>query len=421
MIEIGSQNNKQGNDVTTSWNSLLVIGLLTVAALYAGAVARKLQLPALLGYMGLGVIMGPHVFSLLSADLVNSLNFIIDIGLGLVAFTIGAELKFQLFKKLGWSLAVIIFSETFLAFLVVTLFVGLFTQDWPLAILLGAIAAASAPAGTVAVIQEYQAKGPLTRTIYAVVGLDDALSVVIYGFALVMAKYLLLHENGLAHTLSLSEQIIQPVIEIGGAALIGWIGGKVYFELARRARKQGDLLILTIGLIILVCGICQWLHLSLILANMGVGIYLVNAGKEGLLRRVRELINGIMPLTFVLFFALAGAHLDLGALATAGGLSLLYFFSRVAGKAGGAWVGCVVGGAEPTIRRNLGLAILSQAGLAVGLSLIVYTELSQMHSVPRAVEVGQLVLTTITATTIMFEIIGPLFVRRSLARAGELG
>lgn len=116
MIEIESQNNKQGNDVTTSWNSLLVIGLLTVAALYAGAVARKLQLPALLGYMGLGVIMGPHVFSLLSADLVNSLNFIIDIGLGLVAFTIGAELKFQLFKNWAGVWRLLYFQKRFSRF-----------------------------------------------------------------------------------------------------------------------------------------------------------------------------------------------------------------------------------------------------------------------------------------------------------------
>lgn len=402
------------------WNALLAVGLLTVIALYAGAVARKIQLPALIGYMALGVIMGPHMLSIMSEELVNGLGFVVDIGLGLVAFTIGAELKFQLFKKLGWTLAIIIFSETFFAFLVVMLLLGWLTGDWPVAILLGAIAAASAPAGTVAVIQEYQAKGPLTKTLYAVVGLDDALSVVIYGFALVMAKYLLLQENGLVETLSIGEQIMRPLVEIIGAVLLGWLGGKSYFELARRARKQGDLLILTIGWIILVCGICQWLHLSLILANMGVGVYLVNAGKEGLLRRVRELISGVMPLTFVLFFALAGAHLDLHSLAAAGAVSILYFASRIVGKAGGAWIGCVLGQAEPLIRRNLGLAILSQAGLAVGLSLIVFTELAQMSGVPRAIEVGQLVLTTVTATTIIFEIVGPILVRRSLLRAGEI-
>src|SRR5690606_20172096 len=96
------------------------------------------------------------------------------------------------------------------------------------------------------------------------------------------------------------------------------------------------------------------------------------------------------------------------------------FFSRIAGKAGGAWLGCVIGKADPVIRRNLGPAILSQAGLAVGLSLIVFTELAAMQAVTRAAEVGQLVLTTVTATTIIFEIIGPILAKRSLQRAGEL-
>jgi Kef-type K+ transport system membrane component KefB len=251
--------------------------------------------------------------------------------------------------------------------------------------------------------------------------LDDALSVVIYGFALVLAKSLLMQESGMQADASYFSQLGWPLLEIGGACLLGWYGGKFYFELARRVRKRGDLLILTMGYIVLICGICQWLHLSLILANMGIGVYLVNSGKEGLLRRVREMVSDAMPLVFVLFFALAGAHLDIHSLTAVGAVSVLYVLSRIVGKAGGAWLGAAVGGADPVIRKNLGLAILSQAGLAVGLSLIVFSELSAMSNVPRAMEVGQLVLTTITATTIIFEILGPILVRRSLKRAGELG
>lgn len=398
----------------------MVVGLVSLLALYAGRLSQKIQLPALIGYMAIGVLLGPHAVGLLSVELVEDLGFIVDIGLGMVAFTIGAELQFQLFRKLGITLALIIFSETVVAFLVVAGVIGWVLQDWPLGILLGAIAAASAPAGTVAVIQEYHAKGPLTRTLYAVVGLDDALSVVIYGFALVLAKSLLMQESGVAEPLSYAEQMGQPILEIVGACLLGWVAGKVYFELARRARKKGDLLILTMGWIVLVCGICQWLHLSLILANMGVGVYLVNSGKEGLLRRVREMVNEAMPLIFVLFFALAGAHLDLYSLTAVGAVSFLYVFSRITGKAGGAWLGAVAGKADPVVRKNLGLAILSQAGLAVGLSLIVFSELAEMTNVPRALEVGQLVLTTITATTIIFEVIGPILAKRALQRAGEV-
>ncbi len=403
----------------TEWNGLLVVGLLLVLGLYAGHLTRRIRLPAILGYMTLGVVLGPHVLGVASSQFVTDLGFVIDVGLALVAFTIGAELKFSLFKRLGRSLAIILCTETLLTFLVVTGVIGWVLSDWPVALLLGAIASASAPAGTVAVIQELQAKGPLTNTLFAVIGLDDALSVVIYGFALVIAKVLLLQENGAEMETSIAMQVAAPLLEIGGSIGIGVLSGWCYVQLARRARKFSDLLVLTIGWIVLTTGLCEWLHLSLILTNMAVGMYLVNSKKEGLLRRVREMLSGVMPLTFVLFFALAGAHLDLYSLTGAGVVALLYFISRIAGKAGGAWVGCVVGKADALIRNNLGPAILSQAGLAVGLALIVFTELSSLVHAPRAIEVGQVVLTTITATTLLFEIIGPILVRRSLMRAGE--
>lgn len=405
-----------------SLGGLLVCGTIIVAGLYAGRLSRYFQLPALIGYMLVGLSLGPHMTDFLTAELLHHLNFLVDLGLGLVAFTIGAELHLKQFRKMGKTLLMIILAETLGAFFIVAASIGYFSGDWALGILLGAIAAASAPAGTVAVIQECHAQGPLTRTIYAVVGLDDALSVVVFGFALVAAKSIILQSNGHGGDESLLYDILKPMSEILGACLLGWAAGRCYVILVRNLKDGGDVLALTIGLICLICGICEWLHFSLILANMVIGVYLVNSGREGIVRRVREKISTVMPLMFILFFALAGAHLDVGLLSMIGLVGLVYIVSRIIGKAGGAWVGGVWGRAPSLIRKNLGIAILSQAGLAVGLALIVHNELSALErmGVHAAAEVAAVVLTTITATTVVFEVIGPILTRWALVRAGEI-
>jgi Kef-type K+ transport system membrane component KefB len=160
-----------------------VIGLATILALYAGKLAQKGRLPSIIGFMLLGAILGPSVVHLLTEELQEQLGFINDIALGFVALSIGLELSFTALKRQGKAIIFIIFSESIFTAIVVTAALGLLTGNWPFAILFGAIAPASAPAGTVAIIQEYRAKGPLTQALYSVVGFDDGLGIIIFGFA----------------------------------------------------------------------------------------------------------------------------------------------------------------------------------------------------------------------------------------------
>jgi len=340
----------------------------------------------------------------------------------LVAFMIGAVLSLKTFKKTGRGLASIIIGETLVAFLVISIASHLFFNNLPLAILLGAIGAASAPAGTVAIIRDYQAEGPLTNTLYAVVGFDDGLSIIIYGFALVFAKSMLLETNGYDE-IALLAQLWLPIKEILLSILVGVVSGWLFLLLAKKLRKESDVLVLSSALVITLVGISQQWHLSLVLTNMVAGMVLVNLGKEGVISRVRQATSMIMPLIFIMFFALAGAHLDISALAIVGGGGIVYIISRCIGKAGGAWLGGTLGGADPKLARTLGLAILSQAGLAIGLALIVQKEMLQiaeLYNLPSAAEIGAIVLTTITATTVIFEIIGPILTRYVLLKAGEI-
>ncbi|MCJ7766543.1 MAG: cation:proton antiporter, partial [Thiovulaceae bacterium] len=156
-------------------NIIFFLGVSLLLAFYIGQSARFIRLPMILGYMVTGIILGPSVLGMIDPEGLEQLSFVIDVGLGIVAFSIGTELDLFSLKRLGFGIVTVIFAESFGAFMLVFFFVYLFSQDLVLAILLGAIAPASAPAGTVAVIKEYKAKGPMTKALYAVVGFDDAL------------------------------------------------------------------------------------------------------------------------------------------------------------------------------------------------------------------------------------------------------
>ncbi len=155
---------------------IMVVGIMTLAGFYFGKTMRFLRLPSIIGFMLIGVVIGPSALNLLGEELQEGFGFITEIALGFVALSIGLELSFAALKKQGIGIILIIVFESFLAFVVVTAAVFLLTRNLPLALIFGSLAPASAPAGTVAVIQEYKAKGNLTNALYAVVGFDDGLA-----------------------------------------------------------------------------------------------------------------------------------------------------------------------------------------------------------------------------------------------------
>ena len=177
------------------FSALTLLGIIAIVGYYMGQTARLIRLPSLIGYMILGVILGPSLLHLVNEPTIEQLSFITEISLGLVAFSIGSELSISSLKRLGPGIISIILAESFTAFFVVTTAVYFLTDDLPMALIFGAMAPASAPTGTVAVIQEYKAKGTLTKALLAVVGFDDGLAIIIFGFAAAFAKNLLIAET----------------------------------------------------------------------------------------------------------------------------------------------------------------------------------------------------------------------------------
>ncbi len=411
-------------------STLLVLGITIIVSFYTGKGVQWIRLPSIIGFMVVGVISGPSIFNILNEHLQQNLTFITEMALGFVALTIGLELSFVSLKKQGMGIVLIILAESLAAFILVTGAIFLLTRDLPLALIFGAIAPASAPAGTVAVIQELRARGNLTKALYAVVGFDDGLGIVIFGFAAAFAQTILESQAGL-HTNGFLQIIAGPLIEVVLSILVGTAAALLFCILGRKLENSRDIFILIVGFIFVTTGLAPVLHISLILTNMVFGMVVINTQPHGFSVRIGEELSNLMPLLFILFFTLAGANLHLSALPSLGFIGIVYVLSRSAGLIGGSRLGGIIGKADPLVKKWLGLGILSQAGVAIGLSLIVKQDFAGVGAVvSQAADgtvqttgdvLGATVLNTITATCIFFELIGPILTKIALDKAGEIG
>jgi len=409
--------NMQESIASAHLQPLLIIGMMIAFGFYMGKSMKFIKLPSIIGFMIIGVLLGPSLFNILDEDFQHKLSFITDIALSFVAVSIGIELSFSTLKKQGAGIILVIFTESFLAFILVTSLLYLLTKDLPLSLIFGAIAPASAPAGTVAIIQEFKAKGPLTKALYSVVGFDDGLGIIIFGFAAAIAKSLLGQEMGIESG-SLFSLLATPMKEVLFSILVGAGVALIFVLLARKLKNGRDIFILIFATILASAGICHMLHLSIILTNMIVGIVIVNTQPKSLVEKIHNELSEFMPLLFVMFFILAGANLHVAALPSLGVIGIVYILGRTAGLMTGATLGASLGKLSPNIRKYLGMGILSQAGVAIGLSLIVKSEFAEFGT--HGALIGNTVITTVTATCIFFEIIGPILTKIGLEKSGEI-
>jgi len=403
-------------------STFTMLSIAVILGFYAAYAIRWIRLPSIVAYMAMGIILGPSLLRLFDDESLARFSFITEMALGFVAFTIGAELNMASLKRQGIGIVYIILSESFAAFVVVTIAVYALTRDLPMALVFGSMAPASAPAGTVAVIQEYQAKGSLTKALYAVVGFDDGLAIIIFAFAVAIAKSLLMSDVMGAET-SILPALLGSAGEVAVSIVVGGVIGFVFCQLVRRIESPPDVLVVLFAAVFAAIGLSLQWHLSLILTNMAVGFVLANMRSEPSVRRIMAPLMGVMPLVFILFFFLAGAQLKLSVLPSLGMLGIVYALGRTAGLIGGARVGSMLGKVEEKVKKYIGLGILSQAGVAIGLALIVNHEFAQLaaqYNVPHAAQIGAAALTTITATCVFFEIIGPILTKIALQKAGEI-
>lgn len=405
---------------------LFITGLMAISGFYIGKMMKWVRLPSIIGYMLAGILLGPSLLSVIDVSARETFSFLTDIALGFVAVTIGLELDFSSLKKQGGGIVYIILAESFGAFLLVTLAIYLLTRDMITALILGALAPSSAPAGVVAIIQEYRARGSLTKAIFAVVGFDDGIGIIIFGFVVVIVRSMLYGQTGVAGESLLSMMLI-PLGEIVLSFIIGSAVGFLFCVLGRKLHNPKDILILIIGFVFILAGVSIAMNISYILTNLVMGILIVNTQPRGFVKNIGDQLSSVMPLFFILFFVLAGSNLHLEALPSLGLIGIVYIISRSAGLIIGSRLGAVLGGADEKIKKYLGIGIISQAGVAIGLALVVRREFAGLGTVISAEagittgdRLGFMAITVITATSVIFEIIGPILAKIALSRAGEI-
>jgi Kef-type K+ transport system membrane component KefB len=395
-------------------NILAVIGLIIAASFLGSKIFQRIGVPQVVGFIIIGVILGPSFLNIVPLELSEELILVSQIALGLIGFDIGSHLLFGELRSLGRSILTILLFEAMGTFLLVSLGIYAIAQSWPTALIFGALASATAPAATVDVLAEYDAKGPLTTSLLAVVGMDDALALVLFSTAAAFAASLLSQSA----PPSLLEILELPLVEIGGSVLVGVGLGLLLDRIMCRMQRQHDAMAISIGFVLLGVGLSEVFGFSLILTTMVLGMVVVNRCPDHG-RHIRYTIEQAGPVIYVLFFTLVGARFQVKLLPAMGLMGLAYVLLRSAGKFAGAWLGGTVGGAQPAVRNNLGLGLLSQAGVAIGLALSSAGRFAAYGAEGQAL--GALIINVITATTFVVQIIGPISVKLAITRAGEVG
>jgi Kef-type K+ transport system membrane component KefB len=395
-------------------NILAIIGLIIAVSFLGSKLFQRIGIPQVVGFIVIGVVLGTSFLNVIPLDLAEELTFISEIALGLIGFDIGSHLLFSDLRRLGRSIVYILFFEAVGTFALVTVGIYIITGSWHTALIFGALSSATAPAATVDVLAEYDAKGPLTTSLLAVVGMDDALALILYSVAAALAESLLT-QSGPPSLFQIAEL---PLIEIGGSLMLGMGMGLLLDQIMCRMKRQHDAMAISISFVFLCVGISQVFGFSLILTTMMLGVTVVNRCPDHG-RHIRFTIEQAGPVVYVLFFTLVGARFQISLLPAMGLLGLAYVLLRSSGKFVGAWVGGTLGRAEPVVRNNLGLGLLSQAGVAIGLALASASRFSAYGQEGQAL--GSLIINVITATTFVVQIAGPICVKLAITRAGEVG
>ena len=394
---------------------LLLLAIAGIVGLYAAMGARRLRAPQVVGYVVVGVLLGA-VFGVLKPRSVADLGIVSSAALGIIGFVIGSELQWSKIRRIGRAIFSILVFESLGALVLVMLVVWLISGDWPLALILGALASATAPAGTVDVLQEYHASGPLTTTLYAVVGLDDVMALLAFGFCMPLARNLLTA----THDFSVMSVLVEPLREIGLSVAVGIGVGLLGALLGRFLKTSAEMLVLTLSMIFACSGLCGEWRLSLILANMSMAVVLINLVPRLCGRMVTVLREFSAPI-YVVFFVLVGARLnpqDLRGMGLVGiAVGAAYIACRTAGKWLGSILGAKVGRAEPVVAKYTGFGLFSQAGVAIGLALAASHEFERFGGAAAAI--GHDIIAIITATTFVVQIIGPPFIKYAIVKAGE--
>jgi Kef-type K+ transport system membrane component KefB len=387
-------------------NEILSVGLILIAAVTAGHLAQLVRVPEVTGYLLVGLALGPAAFDLVSHENVATLGFLSEVALGLILFNIGAIFETGHFRRVGAGVVRITLWEATLALAGVASTLLLLGVEWPLALLLGVVAMETAPATTLMVLNEYDARGPLTDRLLALIALNNMYVLVTFGVVSALVTALAPSQEGwVSGTYRAVYGVAWTTV---GSIALGALLGVIADTLASRAKETGEAMILAAGVVLIAVGASRYLGLSPLIVTLALGATVANASGHGV--RLLRAIGGADPPLYAAFFVLAGAELNPSALRDLGLVGAGYIGARAAGKITGARIGLRGEPVSDEVRRHLGLCLISSSSLAVGLTIQIRSAFPTYASTVTAIVLG---------AVLVFEIVGPLLTRRALVVTGE--
>lgn len=404
----------------TPLDTLILLGIVLILGILSSTFLRRVKIPKVVGFILVGILLGPSVLGIVHEEFLGGSRAIIDIALAFIAFLIGGSLRFSRIRNLGRTIFSIAFFQAEVTFLLTTailyiLFPLLLANpthlvDWQfylvLSMVLGAIATATAPAAVLATIHEVRARGSFTTTLLAVVAVDDSLALFNFILVVSLSGVILGYEH-----MGMAEVLLDGTLDIFSAIVLGAVSALVLMLIEARMPGRSSKSILTFGVSILVFGLAREAGQDGLLAVMMLGIVFANFC-ESFDEVYEELSEHLEEIIFTLFFVLSGAHLEFHILVVVPFLTFVYVFARAFGKMSGAYLGAVLSTDEMKIRHYTGLALLPQAGVSIGLAL-------SFSSGPHLEELGGIVLNVIIASVAVNELVGPVLLKYALKKAGE--
>lgn len=390
-------------------NILLVLAVILVAGVVSATLAKLANLPSVTGQILIGILLGPSVLHVFEEEDFHALTPLVDFALGLMAVAVGSHLNFRRLAVARRRLALLLSLEALLTPLIVffALTFGANT-DWPVAILIATICVSTAPATVLAIVKETASRGSFVTTLIAAVALNNLACIILFEVARTFARQAM--EPG--STLAVSS-LLDPARQVVFSVCLGIAIGITLIALTRNVVRPDRLAVLSLIAILLTTGLTEWLGLSVLLACLSFGVTLANVTPDK-----DEIGHGVFDsfesAIFAVFFTVAGMELRFDTLAVGGVLALIGFGGRALGKFLAGYIGMTLAGATSRLRNWIGIALVPQAGLAVGLMLLVTDDAAFDP-------IREIILAVVLAMVLLNETTGPLLTRLALKRSGDFG
>lgn len=386
---------------------IISISIMLLCGFLMTRITKKLKLPNVTAYIVTGILLGPFCLDLIPQSVIDGTDFLADIALAFIAFGTGEFFKLSKLKNnIGRVIVITLFEALCASVAVFALTFFILRLELAFSVVLAALASATAPASTMMTIRQTKAKGDFVDTLLQVVAYDDIVALLAYSIAISVA---IAAQTGNAISAS---DIVLPILKNLGVLVIGGLFGYLMKLLIQKKRSDDNRLIISVALLLAFCGICASMNISPLLGCMSMGTVYINiSGDDKLFKQ----LNYFSPPILLLFFVRSGLSFDLNALIKPAGaiggvplivIGVLYFIVRIFGKYIGAFVGCLIAKKPKTTRNYFGLALIPQAGVAIGLAAIGARALGG--------EAGDALETIILASSVLYELIGPAFAKLSL-------